>query len=123
MTQQKSKIVDNYIQKHPKENQKILSEMRAIIQSVLPDAAEEIKWGHPAYSYETMMVSFAAHKHNINLYTSAPSIRALASDLKEYKTGQMSIQFPYDKPLPKGLIKKVVAYRLKEFREQGIRWM
>jgi uncharacterized protein YdhG (YjbR/CyaY superfamily) len=57
------------------------------------------------------------------LYTTPSSIRALKDDLAEYKTGNSSIQFPYDKPLPKALISKVIAFRVKEYKEEGIKWM
>ncbi len=123
MSHDKPTTVGAYIQSCPKEMQGMLREMHSIIQGVLPDASEAIKWGQPAYCYETIMVQFAAHKDHVNLYTTPSSIRALAHDLTEFKTGKGSIQFPYDKPLPKGLSEKVVAYRRKEYKEQGIKWM
>lgn len=123
MPQDKPKTVDEYIHHFPQEVQDTLTEMRAIVQGALPGATEAIKWGQPAYSYETIMIAFAAHKDHLNLYSTPSSIRALADDLTEYKTGKSSIQFPYEKPLPRKLIEKVVAYRCKEFQEHGIKWM
>lgn len=123
MSHDKATTVSEYIQSCPKETQRILREMRSIIQGVLPGASEALKWGQPAYSYETIMVAFAGHKDHINLYTTPSSIRALAQDLVEFKTGKGSIQFSYDKPLPRKLIEKVVIYRRKEFQEQGVKWM
>jgi uncharacterized protein YdhG (YjbR/CyaY superfamily) len=43
--------------------------------------------------------------------------------LEKYKTGKGSIQFPYDKRLPKALIRKIAAFRVKELREKDVRWM
>ncbi len=115
--------VAEYIKYQPEELQNTLQEMRTIILEALPDATEAIKWGRPAYSYETIMVAFAAHKDHLNLYATPSTLRALENELKEYKTGKSSIQFLYNKPLPKFLIERVVAYRLKEYKEQGIKWM
>ncbi len=42
---------------------------------------------------------------------------ALAKDLKKYKTSKSTIRLPNDKPLPLGLIRKVVRFRVKEKRE------
>jgi uncharacterized protein YdhG (YjbR/CyaY superfamily) len=44
-------------------------------------------------------------------------------ELAKYKTGKGSIQFPYDKPLPKALIGKIARLRVKELREKDVRWM
>jgi uncharacterized protein YdhG (YjbR/CyaY superfamily) len=44
-------------------------------------------------------------------------------ELKEYKTGKDTIQFPYDKPLPKTLIRKIALHRARDVRENDARWM
>ncbi len=45
------------------------------------------------------------------------------NELTEYKTGMDTIQFPYDKPLPKALIKKLATHRAKDVRDNDARWM
>jgi uncharacterized protein YdhG (YjbR/CyaY superfamily) len=37
--------------------------------------------------------------------------------LAAFKTGQDTIQFPYDKPLPKALIRKIAACRVRQIRD------
>lgn len=123
MIDNKPTTVDAYIQSCAENVRTMLNEVRSIILQALPDASESLKWGQPAYSYETIMVSFAAHKNHMNFYTTPSTIRALESDLARYKIGKGSIQFPYNIQLPKTLIKKVIEYRLKEYKEQGIKWM
>lgn len=44
-------------------------------------------------------------------------------ELAKFKTGKDTIQFPYDKPLPKGLIRRIAVYREKQIRESDARWM
>ena len=51
------------------------------------------------------------------------ALEPFKKELAAYKTGKGSIQFPYDKPLPKLLIRKIAAYRIKDVRENDARWM
>ena len=44
-------------------------------------------------------------------------------ELKEYKTGKDTVQFPYDKPLPETLIRKIALHRAKDVKENDARWM
>jgi uncharacterized protein YdhG (YjbR/CyaY superfamily) len=44
-------------------------------------------------------------------------------ELAGYKTGKDTVQFPYDKPLPQSLIRKLAAFRLKQVKENDARWM
>lgn len=44
-------------------------------------------------------------------------------ELTGYVTGQKSIQLPYDRPLPKALIRKIAAYRAMDVKENDARWM
>jgi uncharacterized protein YdhG (YjbR/CyaY superfamily) len=51
------------------------------------------------------------------------AMKPFAGELAKYTTGKGSIQFPYDKPLPKALIRKIAVYRLKDVRDNDARWM
>lgn len=50
------------------------------------------------------------------------TIDKFTEELKEFKTGRDTVQLPYDKPLPKALIKKLAVHRLQEVRD-GSLWM
>jgi uncharacterized protein YdhG (YjbR/CyaY superfamily) len=52
-----------------------------------------------------------------------PAIEPFREDLGDYKTGKDTIQFPYDKPLPAALIRKIAAYRVRQVTENDARWM
>ena len=118
----KAKSVAGYISTAPKEGQKKLREMRAIVRSVARDAEEGIKWGMPAYSYKRILVIFGAFKQHIGLYPTPSALRSFAKDFKKFKTAKGSIQFPYAKPLPVALIKKIVRFRVKESIEKDGKW-
>src|SRR5215813_4305126 len=116
------KTVAEYISAAPKEARVKLREMRACIRSVAPEAAEALKWGMPGYSYKRILVTFAAHSHHIGFYPTPSAVKAFADDLVKFSTARGSIQFPLDKPLPKALIRKITAFRVKESREKDRKW-
>ena len=119
-TNPKPTTIAEYIEAAPKEAQLKLREMLKLIRSAAPDAKESLKWSMPAFSYKRILVCFAAHKEHIGFYIAA--INRFPGDLSKYKTGAGSIQFPYNKPLPAALIKKITAFRVKESLEQDKHW-
>ncbi len=51
------------------------------------------------------------------------ALEPFRTEMEKYATGKDTIQFPYDKPLPKALIRKIAAFRAKDVRENDARWM
>ncbi|HEV2664681.1 MAG TPA: DUF1801 domain-containing protein [Blastocatellia bacterium] len=116
------KNIAEYIDAAPKEAQKKLREMRACILEAAPGAEESLKWGKPAFSYQRILVMFAAFKNHIGFYPTPSAVRAFADDLSEFVTGDNSIRFPLDKPLPLSLIRKITAFRVRESVEEDGKW-
>jgi uncharacterized protein YdhG (YjbR/CyaY superfamily) len=116
------KTIDEYIAAAPKDAQKKLREMRANIRKVAPGAMEGLKWGMPAFSYQRILVTFAAHKHHIGFHPTPAAVKAFAKDLSKFVTAAGSIQFPLEKPLPLALIRKITAFRVKESIEKDGKW-
>jgi uncharacterized protein YdhG (YjbR/CyaY superfamily) len=108
------KTIDEYIAAAPKDAQKKLREMRACIRKAAPDAAEDLKWGMPAFSHQRILVTFAAHKRHIGFYPTPAAVKVFAKDLSKFVTASGSIQFPLEKPLPLLLIRKITAFRERE---------
>jgi uncharacterized protein YdhG (YjbR/CyaY superfamily) len=96
--------------------------MVELIRSAAPGAKESLKWSMPAFSHKRILVTFAAHRQHIGFYPTPSAMKAFADELSKYQTGAGSIQFPYDKLLPKALIKKIVAFRVKESLEKDQKW-
>jgi uncharacterized protein YdhG (YjbR/CyaY superfamily) len=108
------KTVVEYIAAAPKESRPKLRELRRIIRAAAPGAAEELKWSMPAYSYQRILVLFAAFKNHVSLFPGAAAVRAFRKQLTRYKTSSATIQFPLDQPLPSALVRKITAHRVKE---------
>ncbi len=99
-----------------------MREMRILIKKCAPGATEAIKWGLPSFSYERMLVAYGAFKYHIGFYPTPSPIKAFAKELKKYTQARGSVQFPYDKPLPLALIKKMALLRVKESLETDVKW-
>jgi uncharacterized protein YdhG (YjbR/CyaY superfamily) len=116
------KTINEYINAAPKEARSKLREMRKCIRAAAPGAEESLKWGMPAFSYQRILVTFAAFKHHIGFYPTPPAVKAFAKELLRFKTAQGSIQFPLDKPLPLPLIRRITAFRVRESNEKDQKW-
>lgn len=119
----KAKTVAEYINAAPPEAQKKLRELRAILKKAAPKATEALKWGQPVFEQDRILFAYAAFKSHLNFVPTKPAMIPFKKDLVGYATGKDSIQFSYDKPLPTALIKKIAAYRVKDVKETGARWM
>lgn len=109
------KSVAEYIEKAPAEVRERLAIIRKIIKENAPEASEHILYGMPAYkTFKKPLVYFAAHKNHIGFYATPTGNIAFAKDLKGYKTGKGSIQFPLSEPLPIDLITRIVKFRVDE---------
>ena len=123
MPKTKPTTVNEYIDVAPKEAQKKLREIRAILKKVAPNATETLKWGSPVFEEKRILFAFAAFKSHLNFMPTHPAMEPFKKELAGYITGKDTIQFPYNKPLPKVLIRKIAAFRVKQVREKDARWM
>jgi uncharacterized protein YdhG (YjbR/CyaY superfamily) len=123
MPKNKPTTIAEYINSAPKAAQKKLREMYAILKEVAPGATEGIKWGSPVFEEKRILFAFAAFKSHLNFMPTPSAMKPFKKELAKYTTGKGSIQFPYDKRLPKALILKIAALRVKELREKDVRWM
>lgn len=123
MSSAKPTTVTEYINAAPKEAKAKLREMRTILKSAAPGATETLKWGMPVFEANRILFVYAAFKSHLNLMPTPSAMKPFTKELEGYKTGKGSIQFPYDKPLPKSLIRRIAAFRVKELKEKDAKWM
>ena len=114
MTKKTLRNFDAYLERFPKNVQRILQKMRLTIKKAAPQAKETISYGIPAFTLNGLLVWFAAHKNHIGFYPRASAIAAFKKELSAYKGAKGSVQFPFDKPLPLALISRIVKYRMKQ---------
>lgn len=116
------KNVDAYIAAQPEQAAKKLEQLRQLIKTTAPKAEELISYGMPAYKYHGMLVYFAAWANHYGFYPGdSKTITELFEDeLKAYDVSKGTIRFMYDKPMPVGLIKKIVKERMKQNEAKAI---
>ena len=108
------KSVDEYIAIQPVAVQALLQQVRDAIKEVAPQAEEVISYQMPAFKQGSILVWYAAFKNHIGFFPKTSVMEEFKDKLVQYKKSKGTIQFPYDKPLPLGLIKEIVQFRLKE---------
>ncbi len=113
------KNIDDYIAQCPKEIQERLQTLRRTIHEVAPDAEEAISYKMPAFKLNGNLVYFAAFPHHIGFYPIPTGVEKFKKELSVFKQGRGSVQFPNDKPLPLALIRRIVAFRVKENRAKA----
>lgn len=110
--------VEKYFNIQPKITRDYLKELRNCIFEAAPQAQETINYKIPAYALtingkRDHQIMIAGFKKHVGLYPHPTVIKHFNRELKDYKQGKGSVQFSLDKPLPKKLIVRMVAYRLK----------
>ena len=123
MTHIKPTTVDGYFEAATDEAQHHLRELRALLKEVAPSATETLKWGSPVLEDGRILFAYSAHKAHLTFVPTGPALEPFRDELAGYKTAKDSIQFPYNKPLPVELARKVAAYRVRDVRENDARWM
>jgi len=122
MSTNKSKTIDDYINTFPEDVQRKLQEIRETIRKAIPDAKEEMRWNRPAFVDDRILVMFGGFKNHIGFYSTPSSLEEFENELKDFKTGSGSIQFPSGEPLPTELITRITQYRDWESKEKDVNW-
>ena len=116
--QQQPATIDEYIADFPENVQPHLEKVRAAIRKAAPDAEEAIKYGMPTFVQQGNLIHFAAWNTHVGLYPGSKPIVNFKDELADYKTSKGAIQLPLDKPIPVGLITKIVKFNVKRFSDK-----
>ncbi|MCI0603535.1 DUF1801 domain-containing protein [bacterium] len=106
--------IDEYIAGFPHDVQEILEKVRLTIRKAAPDAEEAIKYGIPTLTLKGNLLSFAAYKRHIGVYPAPSGDAKFRKELSVYRAAKSTVRFPLDKPIPFGLLTKLVKFRVKE---------
>ncbi len=110
--------VEAYFNAQPEGTKQALLELKECILKAAPDASELLNYNIPAYALteggkREEQIMIAGYKKHVGLYPHPTTMEKFDLELKDYKKGKGSVQFPVDKPLPKDLIVRMVKYRME----------
>jgi uncharacterized protein YdhG (YjbR/CyaY superfamily) len=110
--------IDDYLASIAEPKRTTLQKLRQTIRDILPDAEEVISYGMPAFRLNGKVIAgFAAFKNHLAYLPHSGSVfDELHDELADYSSTEGSLHFPIDKPLPKALVKKLIAVRLRQVK-------
>ncbi len=114
--------IDDYIGSQPVEVQAILQELRSIIREAAPGTTEILNYKVPSFTLvdggkRDQQIMMAGYAKFVGFYPFPSTLSEFSNELKEYKQGKGSVQFPINKPLPKELIIRMVRFRKEEIEK------
>jgi uncharacterized protein YdhG (YjbR/CyaY superfamily) len=114
------KEIDDYLANLDEPKRTTLQQLRQTIESIIPNAEQGISYGMPAFRLHGKVIAgFAAFKNHLSYLPHSGSVLAeLAEDVAGYVTSKGAMQFSIDQSLPKALVKKLIAVRLREIVER-----
>src|SRR5690606_25959233 len=114
-TSEPPKTIDEYIEKFPKDIQDTLRELRKVIKETVQEAIETISYQMPTFRLNNRNLDhFSANKQHIGFYPFPSGVEIFKKEAADYYTSKGTVRFPYDKPIPFDLVRKVVKFRAKE---------
>jgi uncharacterized protein YdhG (YjbR/CyaY superfamily) len=116
----KHTTIDEYIANFPEDVRERLETLRRTISDAVPEAAETISYGMPAFKLDgKVLVFIGAFKDHVGFFPTASGVAAFASELGDYDTSKGTIRLPFEKPLPLELVKRIAKFRASEVRGEG----
>jgi uncharacterized protein YdhG (YjbR/CyaY superfamily) len=113
MKQSVPKSVDEYIAAQPEAVRPKLEQMRAAIRTAVPEAVECIGYRMPGYKlHGKPMLYFAGFKEHCSLFAASGTFfAALEDELSGYELRKGTVHFPFTKPVPMRLIRRIAKLR------------
>jgi uncharacterized protein YdhG (YjbR/CyaY superfamily) len=108
--------VDRYLSQLDEPKRGTLEALRRTILEVIPDAEQVISYRVPAFRVDGKTIAgFAAFKNHLSyLPFSGSVLEQLHDETEAYGGTKSALHFAVDKPLPKPLVRKLIAVRLEE---------
>lgn len=114
-----AKTVDQYLARVPEPARSTLQKIREAIRSAVPaETTEVISYRIPAFKYKKVLVWYAAFRDHCSLFPTGAVLEQFKDELKGYELSKGTIQFPLDRPLPSGLVKRLVKARLAQVQKK-----
>lgn len=117
-TREKDLTIDRYIASFPPKIQTVLKKVRATIRQAAPEAQEAMKYGIPTFVLHENLVHFGAFQNHLGFYPTPDGIQAFAKELASYPGAKGSVQFPFERPMPLDLIRRIVKFRVRQVTDK-----
>jgi uncharacterized protein YdhG (YjbR/CyaY superfamily) len=113
--------IDEYLRAVEEPKRSTLQTLRRTILEIVPQAEQGISYRLPAFRVQGETVAgFAAFKNHLSyLPFSGSVLPQLADQLAGYAMTKSALHFPVDRPLPRALVKELIATRLAEIGRQS----
>jgi uncharacterized protein YdhG (YjbR/CyaY superfamily) len=108
--------IDEYLQHVHDPKRSTLEQLRSDILAVVPDAEQCISYASPAFKVEGKTIAgFAAFKNHLSYLPHSGSVfPELSGELAGYEKSTGALRFPVDQPLPRDLVEKLIAVRMRQ---------
>jgi uncharacterized protein YdhG (YjbR/CyaY superfamily) len=108
--------VDAYIATFPPTVRAVLRKVRRTVRAAAPAAHEVISYRMPALRQHGVLVYFAAFKQHIGYFPPIRGDAKLEQAAARYAGPKGNLRFPFDEPIPYGLIKRLTQLRARQDR-------
>ncbi len=113
--------IDAYLESVPEPQRDVLSALRTLILKEVPLAEEGISYRIPAFFAEGAVVAgFASFSTHMSYFPFSGSVLSqLSEEIAAHSYTKSALHFTAASPLSEGLVRRLVAVRLKEISDRG----
>ena len=121
----KPTTVDEFFDQFHDPARSTLNQLRAVADRAAPNTHTALKWGSPAWIHASGTILFIVDgfKRHANVVFTPSTRDAFDEELATFQTGKGSVKIPYTETVPRDLLHRMVAYRIREHEQDGILWM
>ena len=108
--------IDQYLEGLDERKRETLAQLRQAILNVLPEAEQGMSYRLPAFKVRGKTIAgFAAFKNHLSYLPHSGSVfPQLVDELAGYQKSSGALRFAIDQPLPRELVEKLIAVRLRQ---------
>jgi uncharacterized protein YdhG (YjbR/CyaY superfamily) len=117
--------IDEYIAGFTGPARDVLDQLCTLARDAVPTAGEAIKWGAPAWVHPsgTILFMISGHAKHANFAFTPSTREAFDDDLTDFDTGKGTVKLPYGQSVPVDLLRRMIAFRVREHEDDGVLWM
>ena len=108
--------MDDYLAGLAPAQREALENVRVVVARVVPEAAEGVRYGMPAFLYAGRpLLGFRAAKRHLSVFPFSPAaVETVRDRLEGFDLSKGTIRFSPEKPLPEDVLADVVRARKRE---------